>query len=129
MPESRDPNRDACIRVGDFATDTRIFSRELVRLRLCNSISYRRARCFICITVHNDAQLSHATFTHSVYRVLQFVDLLDAAGSIQRLIAAELLEWFLTWGDLHKLPSRVSLHSSRSMHVGLCDCDISPGDL
>ena len=44
--------------------DTRIFSRVPVRLRPCNSISYRGVRCQDCITVHNNARLIHAKFPH-----------------------------------------------------------------
>jgi hypothetical protein len=32
------------------------------------SISYRYARCSICVTLHNNAQLIHAKFTHGFLR-------------------------------------------------------------
>jgi hypothetical protein len=44
--------------------DTRIFSRELVRLRLYISKSYRGVRCPICMTMQDDAELVHANLTH-----------------------------------------------------------------
>ena len=46
--------------------DTRIFSRELDRLRLYISVSYRGARCLICSTMQDGAELVHAIFTHQI---------------------------------------------------------------
>ena len=45
-------------------TDTRIFSRELGRLGLYISKSYRGVRCPIRSTVQDCAQLIHAKLTH-----------------------------------------------------------------
>jgi len=43
--------------------DTRIFSRDLDRLRLYISESYRGVRCPICSTAHDDARLIHSNLT------------------------------------------------------------------
>jgi len=43
--------------------DTRIFSRELVRLRLGISMSYRGGRCPICSTMQDRAEPVHAKIT------------------------------------------------------------------
>ncbi len=42
-------------------------SRELDRLRIYISKSYRGVRFSICITVHDHAQLIHAKLTHCIY--------------------------------------------------------------
>ena len=46
-------------------TDTRIFSRQLDRLGLCISMSYRGVRCPICITMQDCAQPIHAKLTRT----------------------------------------------------------------
>ena len=48
--------------------DTRIFSLIVLALRLLFSIGYQDARCSICITVRDGAQLIHAMLTHRVRR-------------------------------------------------------------
>ena len=48
--------------------DTRIFSLAVDVFWLYLSVSYWGARCPICITVHNGAQLIHANFTHKLSR-------------------------------------------------------------
>jgi hypothetical protein len=48
--------------------DTRIFSRELVRLRLYISMSYRGARCPICSTMQDDVAPVHAKLTQYIRR-------------------------------------------------------------
>jgi hypothetical protein len=65
-------------------TDTQIFSRELVRLRLCISKSYRGARCPICITVQDDTAPVHAKFTHRM-RAMQENYLIYNLGISQHL--------------------------------------------
>ncbi len=66
LPErSEGKNRPLPIR-SQSTTDTRIFSRELDRLRPYISMSYRGVRCPICSTMQDCAQLVHAKLTHGI---------------------------------------------------------------
>lgn len=49
--------------LGKKTADWRIFSRAEKRFRLFLSMSYRGARCRICSTMHDFAELNHAKFT------------------------------------------------------------------
>jgi len=60
-------NRLKPVRI-DRTIDTRIFRPLSVSFCCYVSTSYQGVRCLRFITVHNDAQLIHANFTHFVSR-------------------------------------------------------------
>jgi hypothetical protein len=88
--------------------DTRIFSRELGRPGLFISTSYRVARCSICTTMHDCAQLTHAKLTHDFLGLEGAVGSYSSARGTDKLISSDkcnlsvpfFYNAVLNWNDL-----------------------------